>query len=303
MVLSETHAGSNVARTNKVRADHLPLRVSVKSKLGCVKRLVLAEWNARTLMDRARSERPERQTALVAKELSRYGVDIAALSETRLANYDSTVDCGYAFFWSGKSNSERRESGVGFAIRNQRTRVMEEDPTPVSDRIISMRLPLERSAYVTVISVYAPTMTNPEETKEHFYSQLREVLSKVPKKDKLIVAGDFNARVGREHGKWEAVIGHQGIGKCNSNGELLLALCAEHGLVITNTVFKHKEHHKVTWMHPRSKHWHLLDYDKEKERSERCTRHKSYERGRLRRRSSDGQVQGGSLDTKTAFSD
>ena len=22
----------------------------------------------------------------------------------------------------------------------------------------------------------------------------------------------------------------------------------------------HREHHKVTWMHPRSRHWHLLDY-------------------------------------------
>ncbi|XP_048578500.1 craniofacial development protein 2 [Nematostella vectensis] len=261
MVRSELpNAGSNVARTNKVRADHLPLRMTVKSMLGRRKRLVLAEWNVRTLMDRSRSERPERQTALIARELSRYEVDIAALSETRLANYDSMVDCGYTFFWSGKTEEERRESGVGFAIRNQITRIMEEDPTPVSDRIITMRLPLEKRVYATVISVYAPTLTNPDENKEQFYSQMREVLSKVPKKDKLIVTGDFNARVGCEHEKWEGVLGHHGIGKCNSNGELLLTLCAEHSLVITNTIFRHKEHHKVTWMHPRSKHWHLLDY-------------------------------------------
>ena len=41
---------------------------------------------------------------------------------------------------------------------------------------------------------------------------------------------------------------------------MLLAQCSEFGLVITNTVFMHKKHHKVTWMHPRSNHWHLLDY-------------------------------------------
>ncbi|WP_435339520.1 hypothetical protein, partial [Klebsiella pneumoniae] len=46
----------------------------------------------------------------------------------------------------------------------------------------------------------------------------------------------------------------------NSNGERLLSLCSEHGLVITNTIFQLKNKHKTTWMHPRSKNWHLLDY-------------------------------------------
>ena len=81
--------GSNVARVNKVRAGLLPLRHPVKSKTGSKKIPRLAEWNVRTLLDRDRSKRPERQTALVAKELSRYNIDIAVLSETRLALYDS----------------------------------------------------------------------------------------------------------------------------------------------------------------------------------------------------------------------
>ena len=79
--------------------------------------MFIAEWNVRTPMDKVTSSRPERQTALIAKNLSRYKVDIAALSETRLACYDSLVDCGYTFFWSGKTEKERRESGVGFTIR------------------------------------------------------------------------------------------------------------------------------------------------------------------------------------------
>ncbi len=40
----------------------------------------------RTLMDSATSDRPERRTAIIARELRRYRIDLAALSETRLAD-------------------------------------------------------------------------------------------------------------------------------------------------------------------------------------------------------------------------
>ena len=90
---------------------------------------------------------------------------------------------------------------------------------------------------------------------------LISIYSALFKKDKLILTGDFNARVGCQQDKWESVIGPHGTGKCNSDGELLLALSSEYGLVITYTIFMHREHHKVTWMHSRSRHWHLLVYN------------------------------------------
>ena len=55
-------------------------------------------------------------------------------------------------------------------------------------------------------------------------------------------------------------LGKYGIRKCNSNGELLLALCTEFDLIMTNTMFKQKDAHKTTWMHPRSRHGHMIDF-------------------------------------------
>ena len=86
------------------------------------------------------------------------------------------------------------------------------------------------------------------------------MISAAPRTDKLILLGDFNARVGTDHQTWEGVIGSEGVGKCNSNGLLLLRKCDRHELLITNTVFRLPTRRKTTWMHPGSKHWHLIDY-------------------------------------------
>ena len=78
--------------------------------------------------------------------------------------------------------------------------------------------------------------------------------------NKLLLIGDFNARIGRNNDKWPLVIGKHGIGKCISNGELLLTLCSEFELIVTNTMFKQKDERKTIWTHPRSGHWHMIDF-------------------------------------------
>ena len=61
-----------------------------------------------------------------------------------------------------------------------------------------------------------------------------------------------------ENDKWPSALGKYGIGKCNSNGEHLLALCTEFYLIVNNTMFKQKDAHKTTWTHPRSRHGHMI---------------------------------------------
>ena len=187
---------------------------------------------------------------------------IAALSETRLPNEGQLEESkgGYTFFWSGRRTEDRRESGVGFAIKSSLVKNLPTLPKGISDRLMTLRLPIHGNHFATVISAYAPTMTNPVETKDKFYEDLESAIESVPTKDKLIVLGDFNARVGSDHKTWDGVIGRFGVGKCNSNGLLLLRACASHDLLITNTVYRLPVRNRTSWMHPRSKHWHLIDY-------------------------------------------
>ncbi|XP_075779308.1 LOW QUALITY PROTEIN: uncharacterized protein LOC142827711 [Pelodiscus sinensis] len=206
--------------------------------------------------------KPERRTALVAKELARYDIDIAAPSETCLANEGQLTETGggYTFFWSGRGTDERRDAGVRFAVRNHLVRQFASLPKGVNDRLMTLQLPLRNRNQATLISAYAPTMTNPNEMKDRFYEELDSLISAVSSTDKLILLSDFNARVGCDSIAWHGVVGGHGVGKCNSNGLLLLKTCAAHDLLITNTMFCLPTRNKTSWMHPCSKHWHLIDY-------------------------------------------
>ena len=140
-------------------------------------------------------------------ELAKYNIDIAALCETRFSESGSLNDLEYSFFWSDKPEGERREAGVGLAIKKDIVTKLSESTRPVSDRIMTTRLPMSEDNFATIISVYAPTMTNPDKNKEPFYNQLASVFSGIPRTDKLLLIGDFNARIGRDKDKWPLVMG------------------------------------------------------------------------------------------------
>lgn len=49
-------------------------------------------------------------------------------------------------------------------------------------------------------------MENPDDAKENFYSSLRTAIRKIPPGDKLVLIGDFIARVGTDAKKWSLAI-------------------------------------------------------------------------------------------------
>nr|VZI50238.1 unnamed protein product [Spirometra erinaceieuropaei] len=175
-------------------------------------------------------------------------MDIVALSETRLSEQGQLeeVGAGYAFFWGGRPRAERRDAGVAFAIRNDIVGRLPCLPQGINDRLMSLRLPLWGGKFATIISDYAPTMTNPDAVRDKFNEDLHALLATVSKADKLIVLGDFNARVGTDHTAWRGVLGPHGLRGSNDNGLLLLRTCTEHRLILTNTFFCLPEREKAT---------------------------------------------------------
>ena len=81
------HTRSAVARVTKDRAARPHLPSTVENQLGRRRQrrqlLTIGQWNVRTLFDRDGANRPERRTALLAMELAKYNIDIAALYKTR----------------------------------------------------------------------------------------------------------------------------------------------------------------------------------------------------------------------------
>ena len=135
----------------------------------------------------------------------------------------------------------KREEGVGFAVRNAIVKNIEH-PEGISNRIMYMRVPLAGGRFMSVISVYAPTLTSNDEVIMSFYQDLRNCLNAIAHADKIVLLGDVNARVGCDDDTWDA-LGKFGMGKMNSSGLLLFRLC---DLAIFNTCFYHKVIHKVT---------------------------------------------------------
>ena len=89
---------------------------------------------------------------------------------------------------------------------------------------------------ITVIQAYAPTSNAEEAEVEWFYEDLQELLELTPKKDVLLIVGDWNAKGGSQ--ETPGVTGKFGLGMQNEAGQRLIQFGQENALVIANTLFQ-----------------------------------------------------------------
>lgn len=176
---------------------------------------------------------------MVAAELSRYNIDIAALSETRMLEEGSLTEegMGCTFFWKGYPSGGQHLHVVGLAIKNTLPPRITETPVGISERLMILRIPLVKNHFATLLRAYTPTLPSKREVKISFYQALDEALRWTPQNDKISLLGDFKGQNSRI---WACVIGKHGVGQVNANGMRLLTLCSEHNLTITNTIFQQK---------------------------------------------------------------
>ena len=107
---------------------------------------------------------------------------------------------------------------------------------------------------IHIIAVYAPTLQTCERDtgkREELYEKIEATIDKISKRDIVVVAGDFNSKVGSQQQTDDKdCVGLYGKGKRNSSGEVLVDLCMRKDLCITNTFFQHKLGHRTTWIAP-----------------------------------------------------
>ena len=197
----------------------------------------VATWNVRTLYKIG-------QLASVIKEARRLQIDMLGVSETRwTGNGRYRVDENYEMIFAGK---DTHEQGVGILIH---TRISDKISAiiPKSERILLVRLEVKPKPIV-IIQVYAPTAESSTAEINNFYNDLEEVMRCSKNNDVVFLMGDFNAKVGKDHGS--QVAGRYALGEQNERGEMLVEFAERHDLVICNTWFKQHERRLNTWESP-----------------------------------------------------
>ena len=111
---------------------------------------------------------------------------------------------------------------------------------------------------ITVIQVYALTSNVEEAEVERFYEDLQDLLELTPKKDVLLITGDWNAKAGSQ--ETPGVTGKFGLGVWNEAGQRLIEVCQENTLVMANTLFQQHKRRLYTWTSPDGQHRNQIDY-------------------------------------------
>ena len=188
----------------------------------------------------------ERQT--LTQDALQYNLHIVSIPETHLTE-DTMEDITI------KDENGEKQSYILYATT--KTGILtRKDLQPkiqkINERICSAVITL-KDHKLHYISAYAPTLDKSEKDpkeRENFYEALEATIDKVPKRDLLIIGGDFNAKTGSGYEEFPDNMGKYGKGIINSSGKRLLETCKTNELILTNTLFQHKKSHRTTWTAP-----------------------------------------------------
>ncbi|CAM4847582.1 unnamed protein product, partial [Rotaria magnacalcarata] len=191
---------------------------------------------------------------VVNGEMSRVNIDILGISELKWTGMGHFIPDDYHIFYCEQEN--HRRNGVAIIV-NKRVANSVLGYNPKNDRIISIRL-LDKPINVTVIQVYAPTTGADDEEIEDFYVSLQQLVDAIPKKDTIVIMGDWNVKVGSK--SVTGITGNFGLEDRNEAGDKLLDFCQNNSMFITNTCFQQPKRRLYTWTSSNGQYKNQIDY-------------------------------------------
>ena len=193
------------------------------------RKLRLATWNFSGLC----SDRKQKE---IGELLAKHNLDVVAGQES-WEKEETRIDVeGYKWFGKPriKQNSPRGDGGVGFLVRECLVNEVEFINTVKYEESVWMKIRSERGREALYIGcVYMPTDSTSISVMDSCYERLKEDVLSFREKGKVVLLGDFNARVGRS-AQLDDVVGMFGENTCNASGNRLLSFLNEVELMICN---------------------------------------------------------------------
>ena len=213
----------------------------------------IGTWNVRTLKE-------DFKLIKLLSEMKRLKIDILGVSETHWTKeIEESFEEGQHVILHSCRRDDLHRQGVAIVLSKEIAKCMT-DYGLISERIMSVTLGL-KDGPLTLFQVYAPDTSYSDVEIDMFYEQLQDRLNMIPRINKQIILGDFNAKIG--HGaylNWPEIASRFSIGSANASGEILLQFCAMNDLSIMNTFYQHKNHRLVTWTSPDGKSQNQIDF-------------------------------------------
>ncbi|XP_031765000.1 craniofacial development protein 2-like [Galleria mellonella] len=212
----------------------------------------IGTWNVRGLL-------MDGKLSIIEDEIDKHKISILGLSETHIkgsGHFKTTT--GNTMYFSG--HEADRRNGVGFIVPAKLTRFVT-GYNPINDRIMTIRLK-SKPCLLNIIQVYAPTAAASQEATEIFYRTLETIIQRIPKREMLIVQGDWNAKIGNSANDDQIrhILGKHGLGIRNERGKKFIEFCIGNSLTITNSCFKYHNRRLYTWRSPGDRYRNQIDY-------------------------------------------
>ena len=144
----------------------------------------LGTWNMRTLCNRENE---------VILEMKRYNLNILGLSEVKARGNSMKVINRAKYVYAGVTEG-RVKCGVWIIVAECLANFVRSWRC-ISEGCVMVRLRVA-GVWLKLIQVYAPTDDRYSNTKDEIYALLLEQVDRAPGGDKVVVLGNFNARVG-----------------------------------------------------------------------------------------------------------